>query len=69
MVGRTGAGKSSLVSALFRLQPLDGSVIIDGIDTNTVGLELLRSSISIIPQEAVLFSGMGPLENALFNSH
>ncbi|KAM7361614.1 putative multidrug resistance-associated protein lethal(2)03659 [Cochliomyia hominivorax] len=57
IVGRTGAGKSSLINALFRLSFNDGSVIIDSRDTNDMGLHDLRSKISIIPQEPVLFSG------------
>ncbi|KAI2474095.1 ATP binding cassette (ABC) transporter subfamily C member [Diabrotica virgifera virgifera] len=56
VVGRTGAGKSSLVSALFRLSPLEGSVKVDGVDTVNIELSKLRSTISIIPQEPVLFS-------------
>ncbi|KAH8366457.1 hypothetical protein KR084_009619 [Drosophila pseudotakahashii] len=57
IVGRTGAGKSSLISALFRLSYNDGSMVIDGRDTAGIGLHDLRSKISIIPQEPVLFSG------------
>ncbi|XP_053965136.1 probable multidrug resistance-associated protein lethal(2)03659 [Anastrepha ludens] len=57
IVGRTGAGKSSLINALFRLSYNDGSIVIDTRDTNDLGLHDLRSKISIIPQEPVLFSG------------
>ncbi|KAH8355856.1 hypothetical protein KR200_006142, partial [Drosophila serrata] len=57
IVGRTGAGKSSLINALFRLSYNEGSILIDKRDTNDMGLHDLRSKISIIPQESVLFSG------------
>lgn len=57
IVGRTGAGKSSIINALFRLSYIDGEIIIDTRDTQTMGLHDLRSKISIIPQEPVLFSG------------
>lgn len=57
IVGRTGAGKSSMINALFRLSYNEGSIIIDDFDTNDMGLHDLRSKISIIPQEPVLFSG------------
>ncbi|KAK9888735.1 hypothetical protein WA026_000961 [Henosepilachna vigintioctopunctata] len=56
VVGRTGAGKSSLISAMFRLALIEGIIEIDGVDVSAVGLETLRSKISIIPQEPTLFS-------------
>lgn len=58
VVGRTGAGKSSLTLALFRfLEARTGTVYIDGLDTSKMDLNSLRSRLAIIPQDPVLFSG------------
>lgn len=57
VVGRTGAGKSSIIGALFRLAYNEGGIIIDDREIHELGLQELRSKISIIPQEPILFSG------------
>lgn len=58
IVGRTGCGKSTLLSAILRLvEPNMGRVVIDGIDVGTIGLRDLRSRISLVAQDCVLFAG------------
>jgi ABC-type multidrug transport system fused ATPase/permease subunit len=70
VVGRTGAGKSSLVMALFRLAELSGgSIEIDGVDTASLKLEDLRKSLAIVPQEPCLFQGDLRKNLDPFNQH
>ncbi|XP_055546953.1 multidrug resistance-associated protein 1-like [Wyeomyia smithii] len=58
IVGRTGAGKSSLTLGLFRIvEAAGGKIVIDGLDISQMGLHQLRSRLTIIPQDPVLFSG------------
>ena len=56
--GRTGAGKSTLASVILRIiETTNGEIRLDGVDTRKIGLQDLRSKITIVPQDSVLFSG------------
>ncbi|KAG5671138.1 hypothetical protein PVAND_001351 [Polypedilum vanderplanki] len=69
IVGRTGAGKSSMTLSLFRIiEAASGKIIIDGIDISEIGLHSLRSRLTIIPQDSILFSGTLRMNIDPFNS-
>jgi ABC-type multidrug transport system fused ATPase/permease subunit len=58
VVGRTGAGKSSLAAILFRLVEVSGGrLLVDGVDVSKIGLRTLRRAITVIPQDPTLMEG------------
>ncbi|XP_020828088.1 ATP-binding cassette sub-family C member 6 isoform X2 [Phascolarctos cinereus] len=70
IVGRTGAGKSSLTISLLRLiEAAEGGIWIDGVNISQVGLHTLRSKISIIPQDPILFPGSVRMNLDLLDEH
>ncbi|GAA5957716.1 hypothetical protein JCM3765_003743 [Sporobolomyces pararoseus] len=70
LIGRTGSGKSTFATSLLRfVEPSEGKIVIDGIDVSTIGLYDLRSAVTLIPQEAVLFAGTIRSNLDPFNQH
>ena len=71
IVGRTGAGKSSILQTLFRMRELDaksgGQILIDGVDIATLGLHKLRLALSIVPQTPFILQGTVRENLLLFN--
>lgn len=58
IIGRTGAGKSSILNVLFRLYPIcGGSIMVDGVNIAGVSVRYLRSSFAVVPQAPFLFEG------------
>ncbi|KAK2548536.1 ABC transporter C family member 3 [Acropora cervicornis] len=69
IAGRTGAGKSSLVAALFRMPEPEGKIIIDGLNINDLNLQASRGAMAVITQDPVLFSGSLRRNLDPFSSH